>query len=134
MYTSKRQAFTPPVYEARVLLAALDYNYHRNLPTLTTSEGNKIFRRKYNKNARRYTLYALKEGKSYKYITDLQEKIINGRLSSQVGMPRRRTLRMEDPRRLGVVPPVPPPTISELQQTQVSRGLGLADQVSKTME
>ncbi|XP_077371760.1 uncharacterized protein LOC144015549 isoform X2 [Festucalex cinctus] len=134
MYTSKRQAFTPPVYEARVLLAALDYNYHRNLPTLTTSEGNKIFRRKYNKNARRYTLYALKEGISYKYITDLQEKIINGRLSSQVGMPRRRTLRMEDPRRLGVVPPVPPPTISELQQTQVSRGLGLADQVSKTME
>lgn len=28
MYASKRFCFTPPVYEARILLAALDYNHH----------------------------------------------------------------------------------------------------------
>ncbi|XP_035861067.1 uncharacterized protein LOC118495859 [Sander lucioperca] len=42
MYASKRYAFTPPVYEARVLLAALDYNFHCNRPTSTTSEGKQI--------------------------------------------------------------------------------------------
>ena len=30
MYASKRFAFTPPVYKARVTLAALDYNNHLN--------------------------------------------------------------------------------------------------------
>ncbi|KAF1381217.1 hypothetical protein PFLUV_G00151310 [Perca fluviatilis] len=45
MYASKRFAFTPPVYEARVLLAALDYNFHRNRPTSTTSEGKQIFQK-----------------------------------------------------------------------------------------
>ncbi|XP_076150069.1 uncharacterized protein LOC143133954 [Alosa pseudoharengus] len=119
MYASKRFAFTPPVYEARVLLAALDYNFHCNRPTRTTSEGKQIFRRLYNKHARRYSLYALKSEKTYEYISELQGKIINKRLTSGVGMPRRRSLRPNDPRRLGVVPPIPPPPISELMRTQV---------------
>ncbi|KAF0044760.1 hypothetical protein F2P81_003918 [Scophthalmus maximus] len=33
MYASKRQAFTPRVYDSRVVLAALDYNFHRKRPT-----------------------------------------------------------------------------------------------------
>ncbi|KAK7155158.1 hypothetical protein R3I93_009950 [Phoxinus phoxinus] len=125
MYASKRFAFTPPVYEARVLLAALDYNFHRNRPTSATCEGKQILRRLYNKHARRYSLYALKSEKTYKYISELQAKILNQRLTSGVGMPRRRSLRPNDPRTRGVVPPVPPPPISELMQTQVSRGLGM---------
>lgn len=83
------------------------------------------FRRTYNKNARRYSLYAAKCEKSYDYIPELQGKIIERRVTSGVGMPRTRTLRPDDPRRLGVVPPVPPPTMSELMRTQVSRGLGM---------
>ncbi|CAM4571542.1 unnamed protein product [Leuciscus chuanchicus] len=46
MYASKRFAFTPPVYEARVLLAALDYNFHHNRPTGTTSAGKQMSRGK----------------------------------------------------------------------------------------
>lgn len=42
MYASKRHAFSPPVYEARVLLAALDYNFHRNRPTMKTAEGKEM--------------------------------------------------------------------------------------------
>uniref|UniRef100_A0A667Y0C1 THAP-type domain-containing protein n=1 Tax=Myripristis murdjan TaxID=586833 RepID=A0A667Y0C1_9TELE len=42
MYASKRYAFSPPVYEARVLLAALDYNFHRNQPTLKTADGKEM--------------------------------------------------------------------------------------------
>ncbi|XP_063051991.1 uncharacterized protein LOC134446516 [Engraulis encrasicolus] len=64
MYASKRHSFSPPVYEARVLLAALDYNFHRDRPMLTTTEGQQIFRRTYNKNARRYSLYAAKAQKT----------------------------------------------------------------------
>ncbi len=39
-------------------------------------------------------------------------------------MPRRRSLRSDDPRSLGLVPPVPAPATSELVQRQVRRGLG----------
>ncbi len=70
-------------------------------------------------------LYALKCGKTYHYIPALQERIVKRRITSEVGMPRRRTLRLDDPRRLGVVPPLPPPAISELVQMQVSRGVGM---------
>ncbi|KAG5268956.1 hypothetical protein AALO_G00196720 [Alosa alosa] len=104
MYARKRQAFTPRVYDSRVLLAALDYNFHRERPTYRTAEGQQVFRKKYNKNARRYSLYALKCEKSYGYIHELQARILKGRVTSGVGMPRKRTPRPDDPRRLGVVP------------------------------
>ncbi|XP_030268504.1 uncharacterized protein LOC115579134 [Sparus aurata] len=130
MYASKRQSFTPRVYESRVLLAALDYNFHRKRPTYRTAEGQQVFRKKYNKNARRYSLYALKCEKSYCYISELQARILNRRVTSGVGMPRKRTLRPDDPRQLGVVAPIPPPPTSELVRTQVSRGLGSAFQAA----
>ncbi|XP_049896068.1 uncharacterized protein LOC126387584, partial [Epinephelus moara] len=41
MYDGKRFAYSPPVYEARTLLAAIDYNYHNNRPAALNSEGNK---------------------------------------------------------------------------------------------
>ncbi|KAG5281254.1 hypothetical protein AALO_G00069120 [Alosa alosa] len=41
MYTSKRTAFSPPVFEARMLLAAIDYNYHKDCPELCKSDGSK---------------------------------------------------------------------------------------------
>ncbi|XP_049895911.1 uncharacterized protein LOC126387435, partial [Epinephelus moara] len=126
MYASKRHAFTPRVYESRVLLAALDYNFHRERPTYRTATGQQILRKKYNKNARRYSLYALKCDKSYDYIRELQARIVKGRVESDAGMPRKRPLRLDDPRTLGVVPPIPPPSTSELVRTQVSRGLGSA--------
>lgn len=82
------------------------------------------FRRLYNKNARRYSVYALKSEKNYSYIPELQERILKRRLVTEVGMPRRRSLRPDDPRRLGLVPPIPAPATSELVPTQVRRGLG----------
>ncbi|XP_059912256.1 uncharacterized protein LOC132461222 [Gadus macrocephalus] len=134
MYASKRQAFTPRGYDSRVLLAALDYNFHHKRQTYRTAEGQQVLRKKYNKNARRYSLYALKCEKSYDYIPELQVRIVNGRVASGVGMPRKRTLRPDDPRQLGVVPPIPPPPMSELVRTHVSRGLGSALDAASHME
>ncbi|XP_026133574.1 uncharacterized protein LOC113112325 isoform X2 [Carassius auratus] len=122
MYASKRTAFSPPVFEARMLLAAMDYNYHKDRPELCKSDGSKQYRRLYKKNARRYMLYTRKTSKMYGYIPELQAMILQKRLAGK-GMPRRRTLRPDDPRRYGPLPPVPAPTIEELLHTQVRRGL-----------
>ncbi|XP_038592427.1 uncharacterized protein LOC119916467 [Micropterus salmoides] len=92
MYASKRFTFSPPVYEARVLLAALDYNFHRNRSTMKTAEGKEIFRRLYKKNSRRHKLYALKSGKIYSYISDLQARIVKRRITSGVAMPKKKTV------------------------------------------
>lgn len=39
MYASKRFSFTPPVYNARILLAALDYCHHINRCPKKTADG-----------------------------------------------------------------------------------------------
>lgn len=81
------------------------------------------YRRLYKKNARRYMLYTLKVSKTYGYIPELQARILQKRLVGK-GMPRRRTLQPDDPRRYGPLPPVPAPTFEDLLHTQVRRGLG----------
>ncbi|XP_045924707.1 zinc finger protein 502-like isoform X1 [Micropterus dolomieu] len=103
MYASKRFTFSPPVYEARVLLAALDYNFHRNRPTLKTADGKEIFRRLYKKNGRSYNLYALKSEKTYYYISELQARIVKRRITSGVGMPRIKTVLPADVQQLLVI-------------------------------
>lgn len=71
------------------------------------------------------SVYALKSEKGYEYISELQGKVLQTRVTSGFGMPRTRTMRDDDPRRLGLVPPIPPPPTSQLVQIQVSRGLGM---------
>lgn len=39
MYCSKRYAFTPPVYRARNILAALDYNEHVDREPVINKDG-----------------------------------------------------------------------------------------------
>lgn len=116
---SKRYAFSPPVYNARVLLAALDYNFHLQRPFMRSKDGKKML---YKRDARRWSVCALKTPKTYGYIRELQTKIVAKRLSSGKGMPARRSQRPDDPRRLGPLPPIPPPPAAELAKTQLRRG------------
>ncbi|XP_045924692.1 uncharacterized protein LOC123982844 isoform X2 [Micropterus dolomieu] len=109
MYASKRFTFSPPVYEARVLLAALDYNFHRNRPTIKTADGKEIFRRLHKKNGRSYNLYALKSEKTYAYISELQARIVKRRITSGVGMPRKNTVLPADVQQLLVIKEEVPP-------------------------
>ncbi|KAG5280138.1 hypothetical protein AALO_G00085400 [Alosa alosa] len=122
MYASKRTAYTPPVFEARTILAAMDYNFHLDRPELPKPDGSKQYRRLYKKQARRYSVYTVKAAKTYGHIPNLQARILHKRLTGK-GMPRRRSLRPHDPRRLGLLPPVPAPTLDELVRTQVGRCL-----------
>ncbi len=73
------------------------------------------YKRMYKKNSRRYSLYTVKTKKTYGHIPDLQARILQKRLTSR-GMPRRRSLRPDDPRRFGLLPLVSAPTIDELRQ------------------
>ncbi|KAM9336943.1 uncharacterized protein ABDE67_019976 [Symphorus nematophorus] len=123
MYASKHYTFTRPVYEARVLLAALDYNFHRNRPTVKTVEGKEIYRRLYKKHGRRYSVYALRTEKNYRYISDLQARIVNKGITSGVGIPARRSPRLDETRGFSSVPSIPPPATTELEQTKVRRDL-----------
>ena len=75
------------------------------------------------KKSGRYSLYTLKEHKTYGYIPELQASIVERRLSSG-GLPRKRNLRPTDPRRLGLVARFPAPSIEELVRMQMKRGQG----------
>lgn len=68
-------------------------------------------------------LYTVKAAKTYAYIPELHARILQKRVAGK-GMPRKRSLRPDDPRRLGLLPPVPAPTVTELLHTQVRKGLG----------
>jgi len=83
------------------------------------------YKRVYKKNAKQYSVYARKTPKSYSYIGELQTLVVRCRLESDSGIPRKRTQRPDDPRRLGLLPPVPPPPTAELVQRQVRRGVGM---------
>ena len=41
-YASKRHAYSPPVYRARNLLAAMDHNVHQDRPVLTRADGSTV--------------------------------------------------------------------------------------------
>lgn len=63
--------------------------------------------------------------KDYSYIPDLQAEIVRARLQADVGMPRRRVPKPEDPRTLGLLPSVQPPSIDSILESHVSRGIGM---------
>ncbi|KAK7883964.1 hypothetical protein WMY93_027087 [Mugilogobius chulae] len=124
MYASKRFSYVPPVYEARMHLAALDYNHHVHRPVKRNAEGNIQYRKVFNKKSKCWSLYAVKMDKDYSYIPDLQSMIIAERLSSKKGLPRHAKSRPSDPRRLGLLTDVPAPSVQELLLHQRTRGEG----------
>ncbi|KAK7149285.1 hypothetical protein R3I94_008802 [Phoxinus phoxinus] len=85
-------------------------------------KGNVSQKRVYSKKSKRYRVYTVKEQKDYSNIPQLQTKILQSRLNSAGGLPRRRSLRPDDPRAFGLLPGIVPPPTTELVQIQVCRG------------
>lgn len=81
------------------------------------------YKRYYNKKSKNWSVYALKEAKTYAYIPELQKAILQSRIDSGRGLPRKVTLEEDDPERLGLVntADAPPPT-AELVARHLSRG------------
>ncbi|CAK6982085.1 PREDICTED: uncharacterized protein LOC106529025%2C partial, partial [Scomber scombrus] len=84
LHFSKRFSFSPPVYEARILLAGLDYNHHVHRPPKRIPDGSIEYCKLYNKKSRKWSLYTIKQEKDYSYIPDLQRAIIRKRCPQDV--------------------------------------------------
>ena len=81
----------------------------------------------FNKKSGGFCLYIKKVKKSYEYIKDLQCAILRCKLDQLAagrGMPRKRAMRPDDPRRLGTLSGVPAPSTEQILETQRSRGRG----------
>ncbi|XP_019642687.1 PREDICTED: uncharacterized protein LOC109483971 [Branchiostoma belcheri] len=120
MYASKRFPFSPEVYNARCLLAAIDYNRHKDRPVAKRkSDGEVRTHRSFQKKSDRWTYCKVKEPKEYNYIGELQGNIVRRRIDSGRGMKRKQPMSETDPRRLGPLPNQPaPPTALLVQQHQ----------------
>uniref|UniRef100_A0A1A8ADR2 Zgc:123060 n=2 Tax=Nothobranchius furzeri TaxID=105023 RepID=A0A1A8ADR2_NOTFU len=121
MYVGKRFAFSPPVYEARCLLAALDYNHHNHRPDYITRKNEKSYKRLYSIKSQNYRIQVVKVAKDYSYIPELQRCILRKRMDGGA-LPRKAKCNPGDPRNLGNLAGVVAPPTPELVQTQIRRG------------
>ncbi|XP_019630631.1 PREDICTED: uncharacterized protein LOC109474713 [Branchiostoma belcheri] len=121
MYASKRYAFSPPVYEARCQLAALDYNEHKDRAVWKAKDGHIKYKRRFQKKSERWSIYVPREPKKYLYIKDLQAEIVDKRADSGRGMSTTQPMSETDPRRLGTLAKIPPVPTNVLVEQHRSR-------------
>ncbi|XP_066271347.1 uncharacterized protein [Branchiostoma lanceolatum] len=122
MYASKRFAFSPDVYGARCLLAAIDYNRHKDRPVAKRKRDGEVMQhRSFQKKSDRWTYYNVKVPKDYSYIPELQSRIVAERIDSGRGMSRTQPMSENDPRRRGPLPKHPPPPTAQLVEQHRSR-------------
>ncbi|XP_060553607.1 uncharacterized protein LOC132714710 [Ruditapes philippinarum] len=122
MYCAKRFAYTPPVYRARNLLAALDHNKNASRGEMKNKDGSTRYHRTYNKKSGRWSVYACKEPKSFDYIQEVLVKALMNRLNDTKGMYRKVTLDPTDVRLISkTIAPVEPPSTQQLVQEKKSR-------------
>ncbi|XP_056003700.1 uncharacterized protein LOC130046469 [Ostrea edulis] len=114
MYSSKRFAYTPPVYRARSLLAVLDYNENVERESLVNKDGTVRMQRTFNKKSGRWTVYAVKEKKKYTHVLSLFRIVLQRRIEDREGLQGRMVLEVGDPRRISkTIAPVLPSRTEE---------------------
>ncbi|XP_061167182.1 uncharacterized protein LOC133176022 [Saccostrea echinata] len=113
-YSSKRHSYTPPVYRARNLVAALDHNANCDREAAKRKDGSLRHQRYYSKKSGRWSAYPVREEKQYPYATDIMKLCLQNRIFDPVGMNKPVVLDVEDPRRVSetLAPVAPPPTES----------------------
>ncbi|XP_022339797.1 uncharacterized protein LOC111134747 [Crassostrea virginica] len=122
MYSSKRYAYTPPVYRARCILAALDYNENVDRQPIINKDGTVRLQRTYNKKSGRWTVYPVKEKKKYTHVISLFTRVLEKRVEDREGFYGRLELEEGDPRRISktIAPTLPPPS-AQLAEEKKSR-------------
>ena len=122
-YASKRNAYDYPYFKTRMALAAIDHNIHLNRPLAITQDGKQCFKRKYNKNSRKFTAEPVKEQKSYSYIPYCLAKIVIERKEKKDTAMERLVRVPNDPKLISPTLDVvtkPPPT-SQLVAEKLTR-------------
>lgn len=122
MYASKRHSYTPPVYQCRNILAALDHNGHLDRTVITNKDGSVRYQRVFQKKSSRWSVTPCKIHKEYKYIPQVVQRILQKRLDDDIGMNRIVALEVDDPRRVSAhLAPIPPPPTRQIVNEQKSR-------------
>jgi hypothetical protein len=106
-----------PAYMARKQLAAIDWNFHANLPQAKTKSGEEIITRKYNPRTRQWDVKIVKVEKGYEYIPLLMSRILRRREVDVESVARHVSLNESDP---GLISPtiahIPPVPTKEIVQ------------------
>ncbi|XP_052285882.1 uncharacterized protein LOC127881787 [Dreissena polymorpha] len=122
MYAAKRFSYTPPVYRARNLLAALDHNYHLQREQKLNKDGSARVCQSFNKKSARWTVRPVKEQKTYPHMATLIRNVFQLRLSADKPLSSVLCLAESDPRRISRnIAPVEPPSKKELIEQFKSR-------------
>lgn len=107
----QRISYSRPVYRARNILAALDYNLSVDLPTDTRKDGTTRYLRTYSKKTGRWTVVQRKTKKTYSHVSEMMRKILQNRLESVGAMHQTAELSERDPRHISrTIAPKSPPT------------------------
>ncbi|CAH3141810.1 unnamed protein product [Porites evermanni] len=115
MYASKRISYTEKVYKARKQLAAIDWNYHLDIPEQEDVLGEVAVTRKYNQRTKSWNVKIVKQAKDYGYIWMLLAKVFRLRVEDNENMQRAVPMEADDPRRIAPsIAVVPPPPSREL--------------------
>ncbi|KAJ8017607.1 hypothetical protein HOLleu_44868 [Holothuria leucospilota] len=120
-YASKRFAYSYPAYKARNLLAAIDFQKHKER-TQKVNDGKPVFRRHYFKGSDRWGVVPVKEAKGYSYISELMTGVYRKRLEDPSTQSAPSVLAEDDPRRLApTIRSTQPPPTAELAGRHQSR-------------
>jgi hypothetical protein len=104
-------------YKARKQLAAIDWNYHKNLPQAKTSSGEDIITRKYNPRTRQWDIKIVKVEKGYEYIPVLISKVFRRREDDVDSVTRSVPLNESDSGLISkTIAHLPPPPTKEIAQ------------------
>lgn len=121
-YSPKRLSYTPHVYTARTLLAALDHNANCDRPAAVKKDGSLRQQRYYSKKSGHWSVCHVKEEKTYPYVSDIISSCIEKRLIDPIRMNRPVVLDADDPRRISkTLASVEPPPTAQLVEEKKSR-------------
>ncbi|KAJ8026489.1 hypothetical protein HOLleu_31320 [Holothuria leucospilota] len=111
-YAAKRFAYSYPSYKARNLLAAIDFQKHKDRRQLVGADGTPKYRRLFHKGSERWGIVPEKEAKTFSYIPELMKNVFVRRLQDPSSERSSVVLGEDDPRRMAptIAPSQPPPT------------------------
>ena len=92
--------FRKKVYKARKQLAAIDWNYHLDIPEQEDVLGEVAVTRKYNQRTKSWNVKIVKQAKDYGYIWMLLAKVFRLRVEENENMQRAVPMEADDPRRI----------------------------------
>jgi hypothetical protein len=113
-----------PVFTARRQLAAIDWNYHKDLPAneLDSRPGEVMVSRKYNQRTKSWDSKIIKKAKDYAYVILMVAKILDSRMADKKSVKWKVQLGDDDPRRISAtIAEVAPEDSRTLHQRKVSR-------------